>query len=309
MSSVSRRKFLITACFATVSSLALAEDTVIREPNHPELVKIDMPLPRLPAAFDGFTIAQLSDFHYDDVFSIIPIRRAIEIVNQLQPDLVVLTGDFVTFPLFAVHDEPKAAKAAEPCAKLLSQLRSRLGSLAVLGNHDVGADPNFVTEALRSHGISVLRNRSQAVEQNGGRLWFCGLDSLDRSPRIDLALRGVPQAEAVVLLVHEPDFADQAARYPVDLQVSGHSHGGQVWLPGIGAPWLPRYARKYPRGRYRVGALPVYTNVGLGTIRVPIRLNCTPEVTLFTLRAGKANSLSRASVYTNPQRAEFQIDG
>jgi predicted MPP superfamily phosphohydrolase len=254
-----------------------------------ELVRIEMPLARLPAAFDGFTIAQLSDFHYDEVFSVVPIRSAIEIVNPLHPDLIVLTGDFVTVPMFAWHDDRRWAKAAEPCGKLLGQLRARLGSLAVLGNHDVASDPKFVTAALESYGIRVLRNRSQSVQENGSRLWFCGLDSLVGNPDIDLALRGIPKGEAVVLLVHEPDFADDASCHTVDLQLSGHSHGGQVWLPGIGAPWLPQNARKYPRGRYRVGNLPLYTNIGVGTIRLPVRLNCTPEVTLFTLRAGEAN--------------------
>jgi predicted MPP superfamily phosphohydrolase len=288
LSSVNRRKFLIATGLVAASTLALAEDTVIREPNHPELVKIDMPLARLPAAFDGFTIAQLSDFHYDEVFSIVPIRRAIEMVNRLNPDLVVLTGDFVTVPMFSLDSQRQSAKVAEPCAKLLSQLRSRLGSFAVLGNHDVESDAGFVTASLQSHGITVLRNRSQVVEQDGARLWFCGLDSLDRDPRLDLALRGVPGDDAVILLVHEPDFADEASGYSVDLQLSGHSHGGQIWLPGIGAPWLPEHARKYPRGHYTVGALPLYTNVGLGTIRMPVRLNCVPEVTLFILHAGKA---------------------
>jgi uncharacterized protein len=306
LSLLSRRKFLVTAGLATASTLALAEDTVIREPNHPELVKIEMSLPRLPEAFDGFTIAQMSDFHYDEIFTIHPIRRAIELVNHVQPDLVALTGDFATVSTFAVGDDLQGAKAAEPCAKLLTQLRSRLGALAVLGNHDIGTDPAFVTEALRSHGIPVLRNQSQAVEQNGARMWICGLDSVDRRPDPERALTGIPSSEPVILLVHEPDFADVAARYPLDLQLSGHSHGGQVWLPGIGAPWLPRFGRKYPRGRYTVGTLPLYTNVGLGTIRMPVRLNCTPEVTLFTLRAGKTGKPSRASVYTNPRGTRSQ---
>lgn len=309
MSSVNRRKFLITAGLATASTLAVAEDTVIREPNHPELVRIEMPLARLPAAFDGFTIAQLSDFHYDEVFSVVPIRRAIAIVNGLHTDLVVLTGDFVTVSMLAPHGDRRGAKAAEPCAKLLSELRSRLGSLAVLGNHDVHSDPGRVMAALESHGIPVLRNRSQVVEQNGARLWFCGLDSLDRDPDIERGLFGIPKTDPVILLVHEPDFADQASRHPVDLQLSGHSHGGQVWLPGIGAPWLPEYARKYPRGQYTVGALPLYTNIGLGTIRLPVRLNCTPEVTLFTLRAAETRKPSRASIYTTATRLNFRIDG
>jgi uncharacterized protein len=287
LSPVDRRKFLITAGLAGASTLALAEDTVIREPNHPELVRVEMPIPGLPDAFDGFTIAQLSDFHYDELFSIVPIHKAIGIINGLQADVVVLTGDFVTVPMFAVRDDPRWAKAAEPCAKLLTELRSRMGSVAVLGNHDVASDAGLVMAALRSHGIEVLRNGSQVVEKDGARLWLCGLDSLEGQPDIVRGLSGVPKNEPVVLLVHEPDFADEASRHPVVWQLSGHSHGGQIWLPGIGAPWLPDGARKYPRGRYTVGALPLYTNIGLGTIRLPMRLNCPPEVTLFTLRAAR----------------------
>jgi predicted MPP superfamily phosphohydrolase len=101
----------------------------------------------------------------------------------------------------------------------------------------------------------------------------------------------VPSNEPVVLLVHEPDFADEAALHPVDLQLSGHSHGGQVWIPGVGAPYLPEFARKYPRGFHRIGPLTLYTNIGLGTVRLPIRLNCPPEITLFTLRS--TGSVSR----------------
>jgi len=298
LSSVTRRRFLFTAGLATVSTLALAEDTVIREPNHPELVRVEIALPRLPAAFDGFTIAQLSDFHYDDVFTVVPIRRAIEIVNGLHPDVIVLTGDFVTLPLFPHHDSSPSARTAVPCAKLLAELSSKLGAVAVLGNHDVGTDPGFVTEALKSHGIQVLRNRSQVMERDGTRLWLCGLDSVETHPNIERALLTVPTNEPVILLLHEPDFADEASRYPVDLQLSGHSHGGQIWFPGIGAPWLPRHGRKYPRGLYTVRTLPLYTNIGVGTIRLPVRLNCTPEVTLFTLRAGDANRPSRAGIYT-----------
>jgi len=250
-----------------------------------------MVLARLPRAFDGFTIAQLSDIHFDSKLAEIPLRAAIDIVNRAQPDLIVLTGDFVTVSMMSdyLHDQKQSAMMAEPCAKLFTQMHSRLGMLAVLGNHDVDADARIVTEALQSHGIPVLRNQSQAVEKDGARLWFCGLDSMSGRPKIEPALAQVARGEPVILLMHEPDFADQAARYAVDLQLSGHSHGGQIWIPGVGAPWLPPHARRYPRGRYQVGPLPLYTNFGLGTIRVPVRLNCIPEVTLFTLRAGQAN--------------------
>ena len=252
---------------------------------------MEISLPRLPGAFDGFTIAQLSDFHYDDYIGVIPIRAAIEIVNAVNPDLVVLTGDFVTVSAWSdiLHNEKAAAEDAYPCAELLAKLRSRLGAFAILGNHDVDSSPGMVMEALRTHDILVLRNQSTLIEQHGSRLWFCGVDSMSGKPRIEEALAQTEKNEAVILLAHEPDFADRAAKYPVDLQLSGHSHGGQVWVPGLGAPWLPPHGRKYPRGRYQVGPLPLYTNIGLGTIRVPVRLNCIPEVTLFTLRSAGRN--------------------
>ena len=286
---MTRRKFLWAA--GAAGALALGADSLFLEPVHPELVRVEIALERLPAAFDGFTIAQLSDFHYDEHFGVHPIRAAVDLVNGVRPDLVVLTGDFVTASLLVkqLHNGKESARAAEPCAKLLAGLQARLGKLAVLGNHDVGTDPGFVTEALQSNDIPVLCNTAFLIEQGGERLWLAGLDSLERKPKMEAALKIIPQSEPVVLLVHEPDFADRAAKYPVDLQLSGHSHGGQIWLPGIGAPWLPYWARKYPRGRYQVGRLPLYTNIGLGTIRVPVRLNCTPEVTLVTLRAGNGN--------------------
>jgi predicted MPP superfamily phosphohydrolase len=249
---------------------------------------MEVALARLPAAFDGFTIAHLSDFHYYEHFSAVPLRAAIEIVNRLHPDLVVLTGDFVTVPVFhrRFHNARRAAGAADPCASLLAQLHPRLGAVSVLGNHDVVSGPRRIIEILHSHGLPVLRNRSIPIEQGGSRIWLCGLDSAwEGEPDMDLAMRGIPAKDVVVLLVHEPDFADSAAHQPVDLQLSGHSHGGQIWLPGIGAPWLPPMAEKYPRGLYKVGPLTLYTNIGLGTIRLPIRWNCPPEVTLLTLRS------------------------
>lgn len=291
MSLLTRRNFLIAAGVATVGAAILAEDCIVREPNHPKLVEVEIPLARLPQTFDGFRIALLSDFHYDEFFSVNPIRRAVEMVNRINPDLVVLTGDFVTvsFLVDYIHDEEKSARAAEPCAKLLSQLCSRLGTIATMGNHDIAADPAMITEALQSHGIPVVRDALRNFEQDGKRLWFCGLDSIEARPKIEKALHGAPADEPLILLMHEPDFADVAQRYPIDLQLSGHSHGGQVWLPGIGAPWLPPWGKKYPRGLYTVGRMPLYTNIGLGTIRAPVRLNCTPEVTLVTLRAGESS--------------------
>jgi predicted MPP superfamily phosphohydrolase len=292
---VTRRRFLrATAAVATTGALTIGVEGALLEPNHLQVLRIDIPLVRLPRSLDGVTIAQLSDFHYDEVFSIVPIRKAIKEVHDLKPDLIVLTGDFVTVPLLddflsdgaaKIYRAKAAIKTAPPCAQLLGELRAPLGVFAVLGNHDVGSDPRFITKQLEEHGIVVLRNHAVPIQQGNSRLWLAGVDDVvEGKPDLNLALGSIPQAEAVVLLCHEPDFADKVAGHSVDLQLSGHSHGGQIWLPGIGAPWLPPFGQKYPRGKYRVGQLTLYTNIGLGTIRAPIRLNCSPEVSLFTLR-------------------------
>jgi predicted MPP superfamily phosphohydrolase len=286
-----RRKFLqMGAAGAVLGTLALAGEGTIFEADRPRLVPIEVRLPRLADSWDGFRIAQLSDLHYDDHFSVVPLRKAVDIVNGLQPDLIVVTGDFVTsrsrHPSRSVAAQD--AKAIEPCAQLVAQMHARSGTLAALGNHDVAADAAHIVEVLQSHDIPVLRNRSVPFERDGKRLWLCGVDDiLSGKPRLDLALKEIPADEPVVLLAHEPDWADYVANHPVDLQLSGHSHGGQIRIPFLGAPYLPPLARKYPWGLRRIGGLTLYTNAGIGTIEVPTRINCPPEVTLITLRSAR----------------------
>ena len=279
-----RRRFLYAGAAFAATAAVLSTDG-LAESNHPRVVNVDIALDRLPRVFDGFTIAQLSDFHYEERFSAIPISKSVEMVNRLAPDLTVLTGDFVTVPLFERRKFlAKAAETALPCAQILEQLRGP--KFAILGNHDLGAYPEKIIAALENHAIPVLRNRAVPLEREGARIWLAGIDDISKGhPNLTRTLAGIPAGETTILLAHEPDFADQAARQPIDLQLSGHSHGGQVWIPGIGAPWLPELARKYPRGLYRIAQLTLYTNIGIGTIRAPIRINCPPEVTLITLRS------------------------
>lgn len=270
--------------------MAFGADSLFVEPYRTTLVRLEIPLKRLPEAFYGFTIAQLSDFHYDQFYSAGVVRRAIEIVNGLQPDLIVLTGDFMTvsFVEWHLHHRTLPVPEVEACAKDLATLRSKYGILSVLGNHDIVANRGKITDTLQGHGIPVLRNRAVPIEKDGARIWIAGIDDiLEGRPDIEAMLHGVPPSETVVSLVHEPDFADMIAAYPVDLQLSGHSHGGQIWLPVIGAPWLPDLAEKYPRGLRQIRGLMLYTNMGLGTIRVPVRFHCPPEITLITLMTAK----------------------
>jgi uncharacterized protein len=285
---VSRRKFLKgTVVVAAAGALAVGADAAVFEPNDPKVVQVEVSIQRLPEAFEGLTVVQLSDFHYGELCAI-PIRKAVEIVKKIQPDMVVLTGDFITVPIWShlLHDRTQAANGAEPCVRMLREMSPPLGMFAVLGNHDVNSDHRWITEIIEGNGIPVLSNRSVPIEKGGARFWLAGVDDvLEGKPDLEATLRDVPKEETTILLAHEPDFADQAARYPISLQLSGHSHGGQIWLPGIGAPWLPPLGREYPRGLRKIGNLTLYTNIGLGTIRLPVRLNCPPEITLLKLRS------------------------
>jgi predicted MPP superfamily phosphohydrolase len=276
-----RRQFLRAA--AATGTLAVVGDALLLAPNRPRIIRQEFFLPRWPERLNGFTVAMLSDFHYDPYFSIHPLHAAIAMVNRLHPDLIALTGDFVSVPL--VGDETKAAFAAEPCARLLRQMTAPHGLWAVMGNHDDATDAEHVTHALQAENIRVLANQSEPIEQDGSRFWLAGVnDVISGTADLSKTMHGVPVGEPVILLAHEPDFADEASQYPIDLQLSGHSHGGQIRIPFLPPLYLPELAKKYVWGTYHVGPLTLHTSAGLGTIGIPMRLNCPPEVTVLTLR-------------------------
>ncbi|HTA50805.1 MAG TPA: metallophosphoesterase [Verrucomicrobiae bacterium] len=276
-----RRQFLQRV--AVVGAVAIVGDGILLAPNLPRVVRQEFHLQRWPERLNGFTVAVLSDFHYDPIFSVHPLRAAIAMVNNLHPDLIALTGDFVT--VSSIGDEAKGALAAEPCASLLRQMSAPHGLWAVMGNHDDATDPEHVTRALQAQNIQVLANQSQPIEQDGARFWLAGVnDVMNGAADLSKTMHGVPASEAVILLAHEPDFADEAAKSPIDLQISGHSHGGQIRIPFLPPLYLPALAKKYVWGTYQVGPLMLHTSAGLGTIGVPMRLNCPPEITLVTLR-------------------------
>ena len=278
---INRRKFLGIA--AGAGAAAVGADSVLVAPNHPRVVKLDIGLRRWPENLNGFTIALLSDFHYDPYFSIHPIQASIGIVNALRPQLILLTGDFVSVPFFG--DPAKGAADADPCAAILKNLKAPHGAWAVMGNHDAFTDPDRVTAALKAQGIRVLANESIPMESDGARFWLGGVDDvLGKTADLDATLHNVPQSEPIVLMVHEPDYADRVAHHPVDLQLSGHSHGGQVRLPLLPPLYLPDLGKKYVWGLYKIGELTLYTNPGLGTVAFPARMNCPPEITLLTIR-------------------------
>jgi predicted MPP superfamily phosphohydrolase len=270
----------------TVGSIAVALNHSLTHTEQIVIVPLEVGLARLPIELDGLRIAHLSDIHYLSELDSALTRAAVRAVNALRPDIVVLTGDYVTVPINGSN--LSSAQSATPCAQILSGLHAPMGVFAVLGNHDQ-CNHQFISRSLENHGITVLRNYALHVERGGARLWLAGVDDvLEGKPRLEEALRTIARGELTILLAHEPDFADAVKGYPVDLQLSGHSHGGQIRLPFAGATYLPPLARKYPSGLRRLGPLTLYTTRGLGTVVLPVRFNCPPEVTLLTLRSGGA---------------------
>lgn len=257
------------------------------EPHHLTLTRLELRVPRLPEAFDGFRIAQLSDFHYGVYTSAELVAASVRMANSLKPDLVTVTGDFITAPYEAGPPPPTDPVFSEiaQCAQILSALRASEGVVGCLGNHDAMVNPAYVQEVFIAYGMRLLRNSNMTIEREGKRLWVAGLDdALFGIPHMNMAIQGIPSGETTVLLAHEPDVADEAADLPIAVQLSGHSHGGQIRIPLITSHVLPPKARKYPYGFYRIKNLQLYTNRGIGAIEVPYRFNAPPEVTLFTLR-------------------------
>ena len=275
---------------SATAAVVAGSDAFLLEPRHLVAERVSVKLARLPEAFHGFRIAHISDLHFGPYMGRAGVHRAAALAISFAPDLIVLTGDFVSHP-FGKPNGVEGARYAEPCADELALFKSA-PMIAILGNHDHWNNPGIVEGALKDRSIPVLRNAAMPLERGRDRLWIAGIDdAMVGAADLTAAMQRIPTSEATVLLAHEPDFADEAAHFPVDLQLSGHSHGGQVRIPGVGALVLPTLAQKYPIGLNRVGKLQVYANRGIGVINPPVRFNCSPEVTFLTLLAETASGV------------------
>lgn len=259
------------------------------EPRLCRVTRLDLALPRLPAAFDGFTIAFLADTHHGPSMPLSYLQRVVAMTNALEPDLVALGGDYVHRPR---RWRPGSGGRAyiRPGIAVLAGLRAREGRFAVLGNHDIRVSREETSRALAEHGLTELTNAGVWLARGGARLRLCGVDD-HRFGRPDLAaaLAGSSASDAVVLLAHNPDFAETLQDPRVSLILSGHTHGGQVVLPWFGAPLVPsRYGQKYRAGLVQAPVAPVFVTCGVGVVAPPVRFNCRPEIALLTLRASAA---------------------
>jgi predicted MPP superfamily phosphohydrolase len=238
-------------------------------------------LDRLPEAFRGFRIVQLTDIHHGLFLPLQAVIDAVKLVNHLEPDLVALTGDFVTYSQAYIA----------PVAAVLGCLRARYGVFAVLGNHDFRVGAEQLTRALRREKIAVVRNRHSPIRRAGQTLYIAGVDDLRYRADLQRALRGIPAGAPSILLSHNPAIIRRAARCGVNLVLSGHTHGGQVNLPLLGNIYgrSPEQLR-FKVGWDRLGPTQIYVSRGIGTVVLPVRLRCPAEVPQFHLQPHNAGS-------------------
>jgi predicted MPP superfamily phosphohydrolase len=256
-------------------SLGEAARSALAEPFMLTIERHEVFLRRLPHELEGFRIVQLSDLHLGPLTSGEQLRRAIEVANNLNPDIIALTGDYIS------HERQYAA----PCAEIVSRLRARCGVYAVLGNHDHWTDAALITDLFRAEGIRVLINEGMRFEKDGASFWLAGVDdTMVGLEDLPLALAGARRDEMKLLLAHNPIILRRAARAGVDLVLSGHTHGGQVTIRSErSASGRPR--RRLLKGLGRQGETQIYVTRGLGTVILPIRYGCPPEVSLLELRS------------------------
>jgi uncharacterized protein len=254
----------------------------------PQVTETDIWVRRLDPAYEGLRIVHLSDIHHSLYTPLEDIENAVHLANQAHPDIVALTGDYVTFSPGYIW----------PVARALGGLRARLGVFAVLGNHDFQVDPNQITRALQAHGIDVLRNSHRSLRdypglgQGSRGLWIIGIDDLWwRADDLRAAMRSISQQHPKLLLCHNPLGIYQAAARGIDFVLSGHTHGGQVRLPVVKSLYRSRLGQRFVEGWNRLDDTQIYVNRGIGKVLLPIRVSCPPEIACFRLRkAGSQNS-------------------
>lgn len=264
------------------------------EPVWLQTNRVDLPFPAIDPAIRDLKIVQLSDFHLGAQVPASHVRQAVELARRQGADLIALTGDFI-------HS---GFRHIEAIASLLGRLEAPLGLYAVLGNHDYNVRnlmklrfrsatrlPAMITEALESVGIRVLDNEHVTLERHGRRFAVAGVGD-QWSGRADLpkALDAIPPDMPRIVLAHNPVSLEKAGSRRCDLVLSGHTHGGQIMMPGRGSPMLSKRMRNVASGLYRHATGYLYVNKGVGyTVR--LRYNARPEIAVLTFREGKLETL------------------
>jgi uncharacterized protein len=233
-----------------------------------------IPLENLPADFHGLRIALMTDFHCSYFITREHISAAVKRANELEPDLVLLAGDYV-------HNE---SDYIVPVMEELGKLRAPLGVYAVQGNRDIWVNRLLTTQALVQNNITETTNRGIWMSRGESRIWLCGIDDCNEgTPDMKAALNGASPDSFALALTHNPYYADFLDDRRIGLVLCGHTHGGQINFPLIGRPFLPSGCKKYSCGLIQGPHNKVFVSTGIGSIFPPVRFNCPPEIALLTL--------------------------
>jgi hypothetical protein len=253
-------------------NLSKVAKTAIDEASSLSLEHVKITLTRLPPALNGFRIVHLSDIHHSRFTGLEHIARAVETANDMKPDMVQLTGDYIS------HDADYIA----PVAEVLGTLRSEFGTYACLGNHDHWTDADLVTHLFRGENINVLINDGFRFTARDSSFWLAGVDDyMAGKTDVRAALHGSFPDEMKILLAHNPIIFRQAVRANVDLTLSGHTHGGQIKVRDPERRILP--SRRLSSGHHRRKDSQIYITRGIGTVVIPARYQCPPEISLLEL--------------------------
>lgn len=285
--TISRRTFIkrIFGSFLAVLGVGAGGLFYAKE-IEPSLLDIQEQLikhPLIPTGFDGIKIVQFSDTHLGFQYTLKQFNKLVDKINRLQPDLIFFSGDLM--------DEPNKYTEIQQLLSILDKLSAPLGKYCVFGNHDHGGyGSDIYRNIMEAANFTVLLNESKEIKlKDESSIYLLGIDdAMLGRPDLSLALKHTSKNQFKILLSHVPDLAEAASLYPIHWQLSGHSHGGQVKIPFIGALITPPFARKYPEGLYSIGSvqpLNLYVNRGIGTTRLPFRFMAKPELTVFTLRS------------------------
>ncbi|MFS0654319.1 metallophosphoesterase [Bacillus sp. 179-C3.3 HS] len=281
MKQISRRQFLkgaagasILGFLATTAGYSYARYI---EPRMIDMVSLTIQDSQLPASFHHFKIAQFSDVHLSHTFRTKELDAIAQKINEEAPDLIVFTGDLVDFQS-SIEEHEKAKD-------FLTQLHAPFGKLAICGNHDYGPfGIDIYEDTMTSCGFTLHKNDVFLLEKENEYIQIATLDDLMMSiPDYDLIKQNVSSDLFTLLLVHEPDAALELEQIPINLQLSGHTHGGQIQLPFYGPILTAPFGNTYVEGLYESNQQKIYVNRGLGTTRLALRFLAKPELTFFTL--------------------------
>ncbi|MBT2698455.1 metallophosphoesterase [Bacillus sp. ISL-40] len=255
------------------------------EPSLLDIQELQIKHPLIPNSFDGIKMIQFSDTHLGFQYNLHQFNQLVKKINSLKPDIILFTGDLM--------DEPNQYTEINKLMPILKKLQAPLGKYCIFGNHDHGGyGSDIYRNIMETTDFSVLMNDSAPIKlSDGSIIYLLGIDdAMLGNPNLPLTLKNVPKNSFKILLSHAPDLAETASLYPVQWQLSGHSHGGQIKIPFLGALVTPPFGQIYPEGLYSIGEhnpLSLYVNRGIGTTRLPFRFMSKPELTVFTLKSEK----------------------